>query len=135
MNKPQPIHIYSIKKRPQKPNPRRRFCNQRRGSTNRRRRLRNPRRWFGFKTLLFPFYIKTKSTFHPLKKIIILYPKGFKNQVVARVARRCKSVATVTPVTVSVLYGRCKSGMRMENPLIERRYEARNRCDWSPKRS
>lgn len=55
--------------------------------------------------------------------------------LVARVARRCKSVATVTPVTVSVLYGRCKSGMRMENPLIERRYEARNRCDWSPKRS
>ena len=33
------------------------------------------------------FYIETKGTFLPLKGIIILYPKGFKNQVVARVAR------------------------------------------------
>lgn len=33
------------------------------------------------------FYIETKGTFLPLKGIIILYPKGFKNQVVAKVTR------------------------------------------------
>ena len=71
----------------EKPNQRRRSTNQRRRLGNQRRRLGNQRRGFVFKTLLFLFYIETKGTFHPLKKIIILYPKGFKNQVVARVAR------------------------------------------------
>lgn len=50
--------------------------------------------------------------------------------LVARVARRYKSVATVILVTVSVLRGRCKSDMRMENPLTERKFGARNKCDY-----
>ena len=59
------------------------------------------------------FYIETKGTFLPLKGIIILYPKGFKNQVVARVARRCKALATELPVIISRLEACCKSGKRI----------------------
>ena len=103
----------------EKPNQRRRSTNQRRRSGNQRRRLGNQRRGFGFKTLLFLFYIETKGTFHPLKRIIILYPKGFKNQVVARVARRCKALATELPVIISRLEACCKSGKGFGNRLIQ----------------
>ena len=65
------------------------------------------------------FYIETKGTFHPLKRIIILYPKGFKNQVVARVARRCKALATELPVIISRLEACCKSGKGFGNRLIQ----------------